>query len=140
MVTIDFYDILRKSGMKVESEINEWIKSYLKKQAAIRLANFTSKQAVRTIGSTRSFVETLSAMFNYPTKTDLASTTNLIKQTEEKVDQIDEQLQHLIQQSNKKNSEETKYAKDLLVSLKQEMENFIQALKNFQQSGHNNNE
>ena len=95
--TIDFYEILKKSGMMAEKQLNDWIKERLNQEKVVLQAGKKSKALVKKISKAREHMETLSILLNFPTKNDLAETTNLVIQTEDKVDQVQSSLYDLEQ-------------------------------------------
>jgi hypothetical protein len=93
--TIDFYQLLKKGGLMAEKKLNDLIKDTLNKEKIILHANKNSKVLAEKITKARHHTENLSILLNFPTKNDLAHTTNLLIQTEDKVDQLQASLYEL---------------------------------------------
>ncbi|WP_400242988.1 hypothetical protein AB3U99_18220 [Niallia sp. JL1B1071] len=94
-VTIDFYELLKKGGNLLQYRINNRIKNSLNQMSII---DFTSKKTnplTNKLDQIQSYSEQLSNYINLPTKTDLANATQLILQSEEKIDNLDDQLYKL---------------------------------------------
>ncbi|HEO8420941.1 hypothetical protein [Niallia sp. FSL W8-0635] len=91
-VTIDFYELLKKGGNLLQYRLNNRIKNSLNQ---ISIIDFTSKKTnplSSKLDQIQNYSEQLSNYINLPTKTDLANATQLILQSEEKIDNLDDQL------------------------------------------------
>lgn len=91
-VTIDFYELLKKGGTLLQYRLNNRIKNSLNQMAIIDLTNSKANPLTNKIDQIQNYTEQLSNYINLPTKTDLANATQLILQTEEKIDNLDDQL------------------------------------------------
>ncbi|MFT8320072.1 MAG: hypothetical protein ABF649_04135 [Bacillus sp. (in: firmicutes)] len=94
-ITLDVYDILKKGGDLLQYRINNIIKNQLNTTSMIFLANNRSKALTKKIEQVQGYVERTASIINLPTKTDLSNATQLILQSEEKIDRLDDQLYEL---------------------------------------------
>ncbi|MGE8205238.1 hypothetical protein ACQKP0_11780 [Heyndrickxia sp. NPDC080065] len=95
-ISIDIYQILKMSGLKLEETINQSIQSKLNNEAIVKQFGTHSRVAAAVIKKLQNTVETVSIPLNFPTKNDVANATKINIQTEEKVDQIDEKVDELL--------------------------------------------
>jgi CII-binding regulator of phage lambda lysogenization HflD len=93
--TLDFYQLLKKSGTMAEATLNQWIKNSLSKEEAVAETSKLNSVFTENIKKTRQYSEILSSLLNLPTKNDLANTTHLFIQIEEKIDQLDASVYQL---------------------------------------------
>ena len=93
--TIDIYQLLKKGGFSVENKLNGWIKDWLNQEKTIIKASEQSQVLANKITSARQYTELLSTLLNFPTKNELANTSSLILQTDDKVDQLEIALYEL---------------------------------------------
>lgn len=91
-VTIDFYELLKKGGTLLQYRLNNRIKNSLNQMSVIDLTNSKANPLTNKIDQIQNYTEQLSNYLNLPTKTDLANATQLILQSEEKIDSLDDQL------------------------------------------------
>ena len=91
-VTIDFYELLKKGGTLLQYRLNNRIKNSLNQMSIIDLTNSKANPLTNKIDQIQNYTEQLSNYINLPTKTDLANATQLILQSEEKIDSLDDQL------------------------------------------------
>lgn len=94
-VTLDFYEILKKGGGLLQFRINDFIQQQLDSTAAIHLVKDHTSTLTKKIEKVQNYVERTAAVINLPTKTDLSNATQLILQSEEKIDDLDEQIYDL---------------------------------------------
>ncbi|WP_313802965.1 hypothetical protein [Cytobacillus sp.] len=93
--TQEILNAVKKIGQKVELELNNSIHDVLNQPSILKTINNQSRLAAASISKLQQTVETLSIPFNFPTKNDVASTTKLFIQAEEKLDLLEEQVTHL---------------------------------------------
>jgi len=91
-VTIDFYELLKKGGTLLQYRLNNRIKNSLNQMSVIDLTSSKANPLTNKIDQIQNYTEQLSNYINLPTKTDLANATQLILQSEEKIDNLDDQL------------------------------------------------
>ena len=91
-VTIDFYELLKKGGTLLQYQLNNRIKNSLNQMSIIDFTTSKTIPLTNKIGQLQNYTEQLSNYINLPTKTDLANATQLILQSEEKIDNLDDQL------------------------------------------------
>ncbi|MGP7816303.1 hypothetical protein [Niallia sp. 01092] len=124
-VTLDVYQLIRKGGNLLQYRINTIIKNKLNNENLILLANNRSKALTKKVIQVQNHVERLASILHLPTKTDVSNATQLILQSEEKIDSLDEQLyelttmlqeiqQHVKTLSTTDNPELTNISTDLL--------------------------
>jgi len=94
-VTFDVYEILKKGGGLLQFRINDFIQQQLNSTAAIHLVKDHTGTLAKKIEKLQNYVERTAAIINLPTKTDLSNATQLILQSEEKIDDLDEQIYDL---------------------------------------------
>ncbi|WP_312098526.1 hypothetical protein [Niallia sp.] len=91
-VTIDFYELLKKGGNLLQYRLNNRIKNSLNQISVIDFTSTKTNPLTNKLDQIQSYSEQLSNYINLPTKTDLANATQLILQSEEKIDNLDDQL------------------------------------------------
>ncbi|CAI9392631.1 hypothetical protein ACTQ5K_22655 [Niallia sp. Sow4_A1] len=94
-VTIDFYELLKKGGNLLQYRINNRIKNSLNQMSIIDFTSTKTNPLTNKLDQIQNYSEQLSNYINLPTKTDLANATQLIIQSEEKIDNLDDQLYEL---------------------------------------------
>lgn len=93
--TQEILNTIKKLGMKVEYELNDSIQEALNQPDILKETNARSQLVAASIQKLQQTVEHLSIPFNFPTKSDVANTTKLFIQAEEKLDLLEEQVIHL---------------------------------------------
>ena len=91
-VTIDFYELLKKGGTLLQYQLNNRIKKSLNQISIIDFTTSKTNPLTNKIDRIQTYTEQLSNYMNLPTKTDLSNATQLILQSEEKIDNLDDQL------------------------------------------------
>jgi DNA repair exonuclease SbcCD ATPase subunit len=91
-VTIDFYELLKKGGNLLQYRLNNRIKNSLNQFSIIDFTSTKTNPLSNKLDQIQNYSEQLSNYINLPTKTDLANATQLILQSEEKIDNLDDQL------------------------------------------------
>jgi len=91
-VTLDVYDLLKKGGTFLQFQINNMIQNQLNHYSLINVAKTQTNALTKKIKKLQQYTEQTAAVLNLPTKTDLSNATQLILQSEEKIDNIDDQL------------------------------------------------
>ena len=91
-VTIDFFELLKKGGNLLQYRLNNSIKKNLNQFSLIDFTGSKTNPLVKRMNHIQKFTEQMTNYMNLPTKTDIANTTQLIIQSEEKIDQLDDQL------------------------------------------------
>lgn len=91
-VTIDFYELLKKGGNLLQYRLNNRIKNSLNQMSIIDFTSTKTNPLTNKLDQIQNYSEQLSNYINLPTKTDLANATQLILQSEEKIDNLDDQL------------------------------------------------
>ncbi|MED5101606.1 hypothetical protein NSQ89_16315 [Niallia sp. FSL R7-0648] len=91
-VTIDFYELLKKGGTLLQYRLNNRIKNSLNQMSIINFTTSKMNPLTNKLDQIQTYTEQLSNYMNLPTKTDLANATQLILQSEEKIDNLDDQL------------------------------------------------
>lgn len=91
-VTIDFYELLKKGGNLLQYRLNNRIKNSLNQISIIDFTSTKTNPLSNKLDQIQNYSEQLSNYINLPTKTDLANATQLILQSEEKIDNLDDQL------------------------------------------------
>lgn len=94
-VTLDVYELLKKGGGLLQYRINNLIQNHLNNYNLIGLVNSQSNSLSKKITTAKKYAEQTSSLLNLPTKIDLSNATQLILQSEEKIDKLDEQLYEL---------------------------------------------
>lgn len=94
-VTLDVYELLKKGGGLLQYRINNLIQNHLNNYNLIGLVNSQSNSLSKKITAAKKYAEQTSSLLNLPTKIDLSNATQLILQSEEKIDKLDEQLYEL---------------------------------------------
>lgn len=87
-----FFNTIARSGFQVEQMVNRSIQKHLNKPGFVNSAAGTANGIARAMNTLQNTVETLSVPLNFPTKNDLANTTNLVVQSEEKIDQLEDRI------------------------------------------------
>jgi len=91
-VTLDVYDLLKRGGSFLQFRINNMIQNQLNNYSLIDVAKSQTNTLTKKIKKVQQYTEQTAAVLNFPTKTDLSNATQLILQSEEKIDNIDEQI------------------------------------------------
>jgi len=91
-VTLDVYDLLKRGGSFLQFQINNMIQNQLNNYSLIDVAKSQTNTLTKKIKKVQQYTEQTAAVLNFPTKTDLSNATQLILQSEEKIDNIDEQI------------------------------------------------
>lgn len=93
--TQEILNAVKKLGLKAEMNLNNAILDALNQRFILRTVNNQSRLAAASISKLQQTVETLSVPFNFPTKNDVANTTKLFIQAEEKLDLLEERVTQL---------------------------------------------
>lgn len=91
-LTQQFLNIVTKNGFQVEQMVNRSIQRHLNKPGFVNMAAGNANGIARAMNTLQNTVETLSVPLNFPTKNDLANTTSLILQSEEKIDHLEDRM------------------------------------------------
>lgn len=91
-VTIDFYELLKKGGNLLQYRLNDSIKKNLNQNSLVDFAKNKTSPLAKKMDQFQQYSEQATNYMNLPTKADIANTTQLIIQSEEKIDQLDYQL------------------------------------------------
>lgn len=91
-VTLDVYDLLKRGGTFLQFQINNMIQNQLNNYSLIELAKSQPKALAKKIKTVQKYTEQTATILNFPTKTDLSNATQLIIQSEEKIDNIEDQI------------------------------------------------
>ena len=103
------FKALSKKAVELEKYLNEEIKKQLNKQGVANVATANAEMYATLLKQLQDYMELLSIHFNQPTKTDIANLAKLVIQTEEKIDNLEEEILDL----KKSIHELTKRAKKL---------------------------
>lgn len=90
--TQEILNAVKKLGLKAEMNLNNAILDALNQRFILKTVNNQSRLAAASISKLQQTVETLSVPFNFPTKNDVANTTKLFIQAEEKLDLLEERV------------------------------------------------
>lgn len=83
---------LKNAGIQLEKKLNTFIQHQLNQEEISRKLSEKSLHQADKLIELQQFMETMSAIFNFPSKNDVANTSKLVIQTEEKIDSIADQL------------------------------------------------
>lgn len=83
---------LRKKAVELEKQLNDEIKKHLNKEGLAQLATANGELYATLIKQLHDYMELLSVHFNQPTKNDIANLAKVVIQTEEKIDNLEEQI------------------------------------------------
>ncbi|KUP05468.1 hypothetical protein Q73_13120 [Bacillus coahuilensis m2-6] len=89
----EFYKQLKKVGSTGEALVNDWVKTVLDNGELAKLLNLSSNEAAKWVDKLKEKTEEFSIPLNIPTKEDITRTLQLLKQVEDKVDWLIEQLE-----------------------------------------------
>ncbi|KUP04397.1 hypothetical protein Q75_15485 [Bacillus coahuilensis p1.1.43] len=89
----EFYKQLKKVGSTGEALVNDWVKTVLDNGELAKLLNLSSNEAAKWVDKLKEKTEEFSIPLNIPTKEDITRTLRLLKQVEDKVDWLIEQLE-----------------------------------------------
>lgn len=97
----DFYESLKIRGLKKERELNSKIQQFLNKKDFIEQASSNSVKFAHRVRNLQETMETMSIMWNFPTKRDVANLAKMQVQLEEKIDHVEEMLSRFLANGNK---------------------------------------
>jgi|GEM_PF-5086188 len=92
----ELFTLLKKLGFKLESRINKYIQDQLNKEEVAITANSAGNMLAHLIEAIHDYVEQLSSQLNFPTKNDIGRLGKLIVQSEDKLDNIEEELYSIL--------------------------------------------
>lgn len=98
------YDTFKKLSKQWEKQVNDYIHLWTNTEDFVSLSKLSTESHANFIERLRKNQELLATQLNIPTKKDLANVSKLTIQTEEKLDNLEEQIWSLadsVQQSNK---------------------------------------
>lgn len=88
-------DIIKKYGLKTERELNAHIQKRLNNEKVIKTLSEKSSLQAKKIVQLQQIMEIISNALNFPTKNDIANTSKLVIQSEEKIDSLEENMMQL---------------------------------------------
>lgn len=88
----EFYVDLKKTGFTIEQQLNQRFQNLLNNEDLVKLANGHIDLLTNKFKTLQNSVEVLFTILQIPTKNDVANVAKLILQTEEKVDNLEEQI------------------------------------------------
>ncbi|WP_077324193.1 hypothetical protein [Virgibacillus siamensis] len=97
----DLYKSLKDKGVEIETQVNETIQESISNNKLIELSSLVTPFLTQLITKLKENSEVFSSLMNIPTKDDLASTTKLVIETQEKMDALEEQNWQLIDLNKK---------------------------------------
>ncbi|WP_096153239.1 MULTISPECIES: hypothetical protein [Bacillus] len=86
------FRVLSKKAVELEKQLNEEIKKHLNKQGLATMATENGEMYAMLLKQLQDYMEILSIHFNQPTKNDIANLAKLVIQTEEKIDNLEEEI------------------------------------------------
>lgn len=86
------YNDLKKAGVLWEQMVNHLIQNQLNSPTVVQQGRDYAAAFIQVMKPLRESIETITALFNIPTKDDVARVANLVIQLEEKLDAIEDQL------------------------------------------------
>lgn len=92
----ELFTLLKKLGFKLESRLNKYIQDQLNKEEIAITANSAGNMLAHLIEAIHDYVEQLSSQLNFPTKNDIGRLGKLIVQSEDKLDNIEEELYSIL--------------------------------------------
>ncbi len=92
----ELFMLLKKLGFQLESKVNKYIQDQLNKEEIALTANSAGHILAHLIEAIHDYVEQLSAQLNFPTKKDVGRLGRLIVQSEEKIDNVEEELHEVL--------------------------------------------
>ncbi|RHW41655.1 hypothetical protein D1B31_08030 [Neobacillus notoginsengisoli] len=97
----NMYEVLRKAGFQLENQLNQSIHDHWNREEVAEAAAIFTNAHARLINKLHRYHEVLSTQLNTPTKKDVANVAKLVLQTEEKVDQLNDQMIRLTEKLEK---------------------------------------
>lgn len=97
----NLYKSLKVKGLSFENQTNESIQKSISNEELIKLSSLVTPFITQLITKIKDNQEIFFSLMNIPTKDDLASTTKLIIETQEKIDALEEQNWQLIELNKK---------------------------------------
>ncbi|PMC36997.1 hypothetical protein CJ195_13135 [Bacillus sp. UMB0899] len=92
----ELFTLLKKLGFQLESKINKYIQDQLNKEEIALTANSAGHVLAHLIEAIHDYVEQLSSQLNFPTKKDIGRLGKLIVQSEDKIDNVEEELHEVL--------------------------------------------
>jgi hypothetical protein len=96
----DFYESLKIRGLEKEKALNNKIQQFLNNKEFIQQASSRSEGLANKVRNLQESMETMSIMWNFPTKRDVANVAKMQVQLEEKIDQVEEMMSQLLANGN----------------------------------------
>lgn len=88
----DLFLLLKNAGFQLENQVNQYIQDHLNKEELAAAAHKGGNLFAALIEECHEYMEQLSAQLNFPTKNDVARLGQLVVQTEEKIDEIEDKV------------------------------------------------
>ncbi|WP_078552539.1 hypothetical protein [Bacillus alkalicellulosilyticus] len=89
---LSIYKVLKKIGGKSEEHLRNLVQSILNDDDVIQFVKQALDHHSKKLGDLQEYSEVIATQLNVPSKKDIRNLSKLIKQIEEKVDDIDEKL------------------------------------------------
>lgn len=92
----ELFSLLKKLGFQLEGKVNKYIQDQLNKEELTLTANTAGHVLAHLIEAIHDYVEQLSSQLNFPTKRDVGRLGKLIVQSEDKLDNVEEELHEVL--------------------------------------------
>ncbi|WP_026561341.1 hypothetical protein [Bacillus sp. J37] len=92
----ELFSLLKKLGFQLEGKVNKYIQDQLNKEEVALTANTAGHVLAHLIEAIHDYVEQLSSQLNFPTKRDVGRLGKLIVQSEDKLDNVEEELHEVL--------------------------------------------
>lgn len=92
----ELFTLLKQLGFKLESRVNKYIQDNLNKEEVAIAANSAGHVLAHLIEAIHDYVEQLSSQLNFPTKKDVGRLGKLIVQSEDKLDNLEDEIHEVL--------------------------------------------
>ncbi|UGB29844.1 hypothetical protein [Metabacillus sp. B2-18] len=94
--TPELFPLLKQLGFTLENKLNKYIQDKLDHKEVAVAANSAGKVLAHLMEAVHEYVEQLSAQLNFPTKKDVGRLGKLIVQSEDKLDDLEDEIHEVL--------------------------------------------
>ncbi|WP_409300275.1 hypothetical protein [Peribacillus sp. SCS-155] len=92
----DFYESLKIRGLEIEQELNRKIHDFMNKKELIQQASLNSAKFANRVRQLQEKMETVSSVWDFPTKREVADLAKSQVRLEEKIDRFEDMISQLL--------------------------------------------
>lgn len=94
--TPELFPLLKQLGFTLENKLNKYIQDKLDHKEVAVAANSAGKVLAHLMEAVHEYVEQLSTQLNFPTKKDVGRLGKLIVQSEDKLDDLEDEVHEVL--------------------------------------------